>query len=262
MDIFKISKRIFCDFLTGDASRTLDQLMQHLKTVCDVREDHFKCIKDKIGGHFMPHFLKKWKNVFYDKEKFYLRFDSWINADFVVELETDKKNGRPFSVEFEEGSTSTKRRKLITIEENYSETEIQEAFLHMLRRSGRKNVANDIKKLLSLPVTDVENDTSITPFTAVEALALFEEAKLTKAQYHLIHIQARNRNADIFPPYKNLSEVKKQCCPDKMIITEKGVKFPTQSIIDHTVTQLLEDPSINLPDMNRKRACPLTIHVK
>lgn len=48
----------------------------------------------------------------------------------------------------------------MSIKENYSETEIQETFLHMLKHSGQKSIANDIKKFFSTSVKDVENDTS------------------------------------------------------------------------------------------------------
>ena len=46
------------------------------------------------------------------------------------------------------------------------------------------------------------NDCAIS-YTSEEASALIEEADLSKSQYHMIHIQAKKRNADIYPAYDN-----------------------------------------------------------
>ena len=57
----------------------------------------------------------------------------------------------------------------------------------------------------------------ITRYTDDEALALIEDAKLSVYQYEIIRIQAKAKNADIYPHYRSLSDAKKMCYPQNLI---------------------------------------------
>lgn len=142
-------------------------------------------------------------------------------------LQSQKQKQRKSNDNFEEVSISTKRRKLIMIEETYSELEIQESFLRLLRTSGKNNLASKILFLLNTENIDNEHDsnTHFLKFSAEEALALIEDTKLSKYQYESIHFQTKKRNADIFPSYHQILEAKKKCYPEKIHITELGASI-------------------------------------
>ena len=78
------------------------------------------------------------------------------------------------------------------------------------------------------------------------ALALIEDAKLSVYQYEIIRIQAKAKNADIYPHYSSLSDAKKRCySPESdFIITEESVSINTQALLDHTVSSLTGIPGI------------------
>lgn len=119
-----------------------------------------------------------------------------MSNEFTVTIPlVDKETrGRPSSSNFEETSTSRKSRKLIRVEESFSEIQIQEARLRILRTSGRKSSSNLIRSILSKEVEATGND-SLVVYTADEALALIKEIKLTKSQYIFLYTQAKRRNA-------------------------------------------------------------------
>lgn len=98
--------------------------------------------------------------------------------------------------------------------------------------------------------------------TPEEALGLIEDAKLSKFQYERIRIQAKASNADIFPAYKQLAPARKQCYPDNVHVTEKGVSIDLQSLIDHTVRRFFLDSSVRLPEIVESNVYPLTFLVK
>lgn len=83
---------------------------------------------------------------------------------------------------------------------------------------------------------------SVDPFTDNECLALIEDAKLSRHQYQLIRLQAKSKNADIFVPYFNLEEAKKECYPpaEAITITEKSARIKLQDLLDHTASRLLQ----------------------
>jgi len=86
-------------------------------------------------------------------------------------------------------------------------------------------LANTINQLLrSEENNNNETDSSIILYTADEAIALIEDAKLTKYQYEHIRMEAIQRNANIYPSYKKINVAKKKCYPDSIEITEKGIR--------------------------------------
>ena len=57
----------------------------------------------------------------------------------------------------------------------------------------------------------------ITRYTDDEALALIKVAKLSVYQYGIIRIQAKAKNADIYPHYRSLSDAKKSATLQNLI---------------------------------------------
>jgi len=103
---------------------------------------------------------------------------------------------------------------LISIEENHSNNEIQETFFRMLRTNKKWKLANIIKTILIENDEEPKNvkncdEQSHTPYSVEEALALIEDVKLSKYQYEIIQMQAKERNADIYSSYSKVLEAKK-----------------------------------------------------
>jgi hypothetical protein len=76
------------------------------------------------------------------------------------------------------------------------------------------------------------------------------ENDLTKKQYINIRISAKNRNCDIYPPYKSIIEAKQKCYPSNMQISEHRCEIPLQNILDHTVSRILQIEKIKKLEEN------------
>lgn len=118
--------------------------------------------------------------------------------------------------------------------------------MNYLRKNNRKEDAKIIQKLRSasperkLKILNILNeDKSIVPYTADEALALFVDTDLSTHQYELIQHQAKARNANIYPPYYSILEAKKKCYPVSaaVSVTELGANIDLQELLDHTAAR-------------------------
>lgn len=90
-----------------------------------------------------------------------------------------------------------------------------------------------------------------------EALALIIDAKLTKSQYTLLRLQAKQRNANIYPAYNKIIEAKSRYYPRKnqILITEISAEVKLQSLLDHTVQRIFQSIK-NLTENNfEKKSC-------
>lgn len=74
------------------------------------------------------------------------------------------------------------------------------------------------------------------------------DLKLSLHQYELFHSQAKQRNADIYPPYYKVFEAKKECYPssDSTTISEMGANIALQSLLNHTVERLVKSCDQNI----------------
>ena len=109
----------------------------------------------------------------------------------------------------------------------------------------RKRVSEFMNSILQSDENENMNDCPIF-HTSEEALALIEEADLSKTQYHMIHTQAKKRNADIYPAYDNLVKSKEECYPHSIKVTEKGFTIRLKSLLDHTIPLRLHlEDSVN-----------------
>lgn len=79
------------------------------------------------------------------------------------------------------------------------------------------------------------------PYTPLEALALFVNAKMTKFQYNLIRNEAKERQCKIYPSYDKLKKEKQSCYPPRetIQISDISAEVELQTLIDHTVTRIM-----------------------
>ncbi|KAK2579430.1 hypothetical protein KPH14_002642 [Odynerus spinipes] len=81
---------------------------------------------------------------------------------------------------------------------------------------------------------------AIKPYMHDQALPISIEAKLTKFQYNIIRNAAKEHNNNIYPNYEVITEAKKRCYPNNIIITESFAEVSLQSLLDHTVMRLFQ----------------------
>jgi len=198
----------------------------------------------------MPTFSTKWKNAFYSVNKFFSLQSNknWLDRDFEIPLNTEFNESRKQKKNFETCSVKTKKRRCEELRVSLSNEEIEYAFFEMLRASGKKNAIPTIKKLISFETESNVNDAPIR-LTDDEALALLIDADLTKAQYELIREKAKERNADIFPLYANVTKAKKECYPllSSIKITDTCASTEFQDILNHTATRLMKVQNVVIP---------------
>lgn len=256
MDTLKIKNKVLSDLLINNHSKDVNILVDHICMANSLSDEQKNLVNDKLMRYFIPSFERKWKNAFYNLRQFNKLNEKWLSSDFVVKHDCAKVGRKP-TEDFESSSKSTKRRKTLSLINSYSPIEIENAFLNNLCSTGRKKLAEKIKNLILESTEDTEEITNeqIIPFTLEEAVALAEDTKLTKHQYETIRIQAKAKNADIFPLYLNLEKVKKECLPpeESMKITESGFRVELQDLCDHTVRRTLAIPNILPLDLVKQK---------
>ncbi|XP_071580794.1 uncharacterized protein [Temnothorax nylanderi] len=248
METIHVQNKILSDLYMSGDKKDVEVLVEYIRIRNPLDEDKEKVLREKLSRSFFPVFAQKWKNSFYNAAKFNASNEKWLMSDFIVNFQ-DAKVGRKSVVDYEIASKSTKRRKILSIIDSYSPTEIQDAFLTNLRTSGKQKIAEAIVNLLA----EVEEPeiAAVVPFTQEEAIAVAEDAKLSKHQYETLRIRLNGQNANVFPLYSRLEDAKRACLPKEgsIAITEWSARIELQDLLDVTVTRLLQVPNILSADM-------------
>ena len=93
-----------------------------------------------------------------------------------------------------------------------------------------------------------------------DALALKVQCQLSDVQYQLIRNASLRQNADIFPPLTSIMSAKSSCYPPDQDIQETSARVPLQSMLDHTLSRILEISLGNLSEVNTN--CNGILYVK
>lgn len=158
------------------------------------------------------------------------------------------KGGRPLK-NILDCAERTKRKKVETlVAENSSET-LAYAAQKSLRASGKTGEAQLIKEATiegnAGEMIEILNNSlkekPVVPFSPDEALNFIVEANLSKHQYTLIRLKAKEKNADIFPSYDKILEAKKKCYPPEtdIFIKDKSATVKVQSLLNHTSERIM-----------------------
>lgn len=225
-----------------------EDLFKHLDAMnnysAQFDEQQLRYLKSKLT-FFMTTFLTKFRNSQYVVERFLRTHVKWLQRNFVFSVE-QKQSGRPSLDNFDHLSTSTKRRRIISPRKSHASDEIEMAFLDNLKSTGKKEVVKQIAQLLQSSKQDEEslhdtNKDDTLSFNNDEALALYEDAKLTKHQYQTIRLRLKDKGADILLPYGILLETKNKCYPDSLDlqITDTFAEVELQKLLDITVSRLI-----------------------
>lgn len=220
-----------------------------------------RCVKLKVDRFVQTHNAKYVKECHYNKKLFASKNAAWLDREFVCELnnniidaaqhdepehQSSSANGTcgtRKSKPFEECSQRTQRRRCKELQETTSEQQVQQTFFNNLRKSNQSLDVKIIEQLLAMTIEDKQKvfkviQKGIHPmmYTPDEALALFVDAKMTKAQYELMAHGASQRNASIYPSYQRIIDAKKRCYPNKesIKITDVSVTINLQALLDIT----------------------------
>ncbi|XP_025411419.1 uncharacterized protein LOC112684234 [Sipha flava] len=204
---------------------------------------------------FMNEFDKRWQKCNRTKNRFDTIFETWLNKKFIFS-EVSKSLpmshvGRP-KVLFSKACDKTKRHKTQTLRTSNSTEELVYAAQLSLKETGNVDAAKLLKEATSTTPTRAlniqraytafQNVKPVQMYSEEDALALIIDAKLTKSQYTLIRLQAKQRNANIYPAYNKILEAKSQCYPkkDQVLITEISAEATLQSLLNHTVQRIFQ----------------------
>ena len=84
------------------------------------------------------------------------------------------------------------------------------------------------------------SEKSPVKMTPEDGLALKIQCNLSDTQYQLIRNASIAQNANIFPSLKNILSAKSACYPQDTVITETSALCNLQSLLDHTVSRILQ----------------------
>ncbi len=85
---------------------------------------------------------------------------------------------------------------------------------------------------------------------------------MTKGSYQTLRTAAKEKRADIYPPYNAVREAKQKCYPQNINVMEASAKVSLQSLLDHTALRILEqqkDEVNKLVEMVQKDQKPISL---
>ncbi|XP_047998858.1 uncharacterized protein LOC125236185 [Leguminivora glycinivorella] len=259
-------KHVF-DLFKSEKLPTLEEKL------CSLRDQLFSsdgCTNDQIElfksnfAYFKSEFKTRWIKAQYKEDRFIKNNHSWLEGTFAIPIAERPANraGRPCK-HFEELSERSKRRKTEVIRSNFDKEVIVHATQVELRKSGNRDASNVLKEITNSPTratkykkayyrTKSSND-NIRPLTTQEAMQMFIDAELSRAQYDII----RSTNKKFFPSYNQLQKEKKKCYPPSEVcnVTSTSAEVELQPLMDLTVKRLsehLEEVLLTLKEQERQ----------
>lgn len=243
----------------GDLSEILIEhndvhlLYGYIKTKFDLNDNNFELYRHEIDVFVKAHNFRWFRKSKGRSEHFKTQYAPWLDQDFVLKNPSIVKRKLK---QFNECSARTKRRRMEQVCQNNTQEEIEGAFFINLRENCDEIDAEIINNLPMASLTTKELIMKIlrgdfVPFsryTPDEALALMVDLKLTKWQYDVLHIQAKKKNADLYPPYSHVVDAKKRCYPASIDLSDYGAKINLQSLVDHTTQRLIQSCDTKLLD--------------
>lgn len=251
MDSIIILNKLLCDILFETDTKDVTILFNEIDKGNDIStkldSKQIEIFKKQLS-YFMTTFQAKLKKSIYQIERFKKTYKIWLDGDFTFKFKQKKYGRRPIE-DFNDCSLPSKRRRILQLQQNHSADEIQKAFIYHLKLSGKKEKAQKILEVFKL--SDADNETiddsyenTVQPISADEALAVIEDAKLSKYQYEVVRQLLKKKGVNIFPSYKDLAESKRKCYPDNsdIEITDTGAKVNLQKLLDNNVERILAIP--------------------
>lgn len=233
-----ISKRELSSHLLNfkNDDRNSETILAYLKTKYDfskVSNSDYSSLQTHLNRHFIHTFKEKLKFAMFKADRFFNspKNSNWLNENFTFSFKASIK--KP-AKSYDESSNSTKKRRIDEVLDYIPAQDLLDACKKNLRFSDEDNSeSNSINNSETLKSEDE------TTFSPDEALAIFIDAKLTKAQYSIIRKALLKKNVDVLPPYYKITKAKFSCCP-KFDVTQTSASTTLQSIVDHTAERILK----------------------
>lgn len=200
----------------------------------------------------MYKYKSRWEACGRKLDYFLIKNDEWLNENIYITVNAHQITPRYFKgrrqLEFEESSERSKRRKTEDLRETKNVLELAYATHMSLRAQGNIDAATVVKDaVFSTPkraqtIRKAYKDSMLKtqPFSNEKALSILVDAKLTKFQYNIIRLAAKEQNCKLFPAYENITEAKKLCLPENINVTETTAEVKLQSLLDHTIKRIAQ----------------------
>lgn len=212
-----------------------------------------------IQKSFINQFRQRFSKAGRKKDLFLSKNSNWLDGIFTVKLEeptcqpepstSEEKRGRP-SKTYEDSSVSTKKRKNKELLDSCGLDFILNSYIQGLRSRGEVEEALIVEVLRTLPSekkSEIRNSllnepAHITAYSKDEALSIFIELNLNKAQYDNMRNCLITKNCLLFPSYKSIREAKRMCYPPETSVEITNIKaqIKLQDLLDHTSARLLK----------------------
>ena len=75
---------------------------------------------------------------------------------------------------------------------------------------------------------------------------------MTKSAYQTLRTAAKEKKADVYPPYNVVREAKQKCYPQNIDVSEDSAKVSLQSLLDHTALRILEQRQDSVHELIEK----------
>lgn len=237
-----LKKKVLVDIFINSKETNFEQKFNRIvnfviqKTACPA-ENRTQIKKDL--RNFKTQLRSKWLMYYKHKDRFMANEKHWLEQSCAFQKFPSLNTGRP-TLEFEECSDQTKRRKTANLRSEISANILTFAAQMSLRAEGKNKEAEVIKKVSESPTyakdcLDLTLNSKTKKLSPREALSMIIEAQLSRKQYEIV----RNFATDMFPSYKMIQVEKTLCYPNDVSISETTAEVPLQSLLDHTATRLL-----------------------
>lgn len=211
---------------------------------------------------------QKWVKAQRKQDRFESQNTNWLNGEFKVpldscststpensDLNTSGDRGRP-TKPYEECSESTRKRKNMELLQEYGMGYVHYAYVQGLRSMGEndeasivsimRNTEKEEKKVILGNI--LRSPDGVPSYTKEEALCIYIETDLSKAQYSYLRLRFVEKNLfSVFPSYQILAEAKKDCYPlaSSISVTNISAKVNLQDLLDHTACRILKIDSVS-----------------
>ena len=239
---------------------TLKKAITKLKITSGIEACNEKsCLVDAHLRRLKSHIMERWKQSKRIHERFLANNSNWLDVNLelnefsccrALNKDVPKKRGRP-EKSFEQSSVCSKRRKTFNLRKTASAQELSFAAQMKLREVGQVDSSFLMKQATATTPTrsttirqafhsSQKEVTKPSTMTKTEALSLYLDSDLSKSSYQLIRRNAREHNANIYPPYSELLEAKKECYPENITFSETGAEIVLQDLLNHTASRLID----------------------
>lgn len=234
----------------------------HLISQQSYTEEQIKDIKHRFS-YIKTEIKKRWiaaKN----RQVFYAKNEDWLNGIFELP-NISVKPGRPTKA-FDEASERSKRRKTEELRLSESTEKIIYAAQMELRARGDRSASNILREISENKERAHEYNEAVhcskphvTQVSLDDALDMFSDANLTRAQYNRIRDTTGN-----LPCYSLLQQHKRTRYPpqDSFTITETSAEIRLQDLINHTAQRLLKHLEDVLSTLSDTEGSSLTMICK